>query len=102
MEDWLIILNQTKTNSMTFTRKRETHWGDAKFNNVVIKDHHWFKKGTSHVILYKDLGFCPLPKRQKKKKKKNTKLIQFFKLLNNEAPPYNNDILTIFNTHETG
>ena len=37
-EDWLIILNQTKTNSMTFTRKRETHWEDAKFNNVVIKD----------------------------------------------------------------
>ena len=23
---------------MTFTRKKETHWGDAKFNNVVIKD----------------------------------------------------------------
>ena len=37
-EDWLIKLNQTKTNSMTFTRKRETHWEDAKFNNVVIKD----------------------------------------------------------------
>ena len=23
---------------MTFTRKKETNWDDAKFNNVVIKD----------------------------------------------------------------
>ena len=37
-DDWLIILNHTKTNSMTFTRKKETNWDDAKFNNVVIKD----------------------------------------------------------------
>ena len=37
-DDWLIILNHTKTNSMTFTRKKETYWDDAKFNNVVIKD----------------------------------------------------------------
>ena len=182
-EDWLIILNQTKTNSMTFTRKRETHWEDAKFNNVVIKDNRththlgitfssdatwgdhiqniyekaatrlnimrmlkydldrksllkfytsfirptleygniiWdnctkqqanllesiqldaariitgLRKGTSHVILYKELGFCPLSERRK-----NAKLIQFFKILNNEAPPYINDILTNFNTHET-
>ena len=37
-DDWLIILNQTKTNAMTFTRKQETNWDDAKFNNIVIKD----------------------------------------------------------------
>ena len=41
-EDWLIILNQTKTNSMIFTRKTETHWDDAKFNNVVIKDNRTY------------------------------------------------------------
>ena len=169
---------------MTFTRKRETHWEDAKFNNVVIKDNRththlgitfsfdatwadhiqniyekaatrlniirmlkydldrkslqkfytsfirptleygniiWdnckkqqanllesnqldaariitgLRKGTSHVILYKKLGFCPLSERRK-----NAKLIKFFKILNNEAPPYINDILTNFNTHETG
>ena len=37
-DDRLIILNQTKTNSMTFTRNKITNWDDVKFNNVVIKD----------------------------------------------------------------
>ena len=165
---------------MTFTRKRETHWEDAKFNNVEIKDNRththlgitfssdatWgdhiqninekaatrlnikrmlkydldrtslqqfytsFIRPTleygniiwdnctkqqanllesiqldaariitdlSRVILYKELGFCPLSERRK-----NAKLIQVFKILNNEAPPYINDILTNFNTNETG
>ena len=183
-DDWLIILNQTKTNSMTFTRKKVTNWDDAKFNNVVIKDNkththlgitfssdatwgdhtqkiyekaatrlnimrmlkydidrkslHQFyisfirptleygniiwdnctkqqsdllesiqldaariitglRKGTSHDILYKETGLCPLVTRRK-----HSKLIQFFKILNNEAPPYINDIVKNFNTHETG
>ena len=168
-DDWLIILNQTKTNSMTFTRKKVTNWDDAKFNNVVIKDNKththlgitfssdatwgdhtqkiyekaatrlnimrmlkydidrkslnqfyisfirptleygniiWdnstkqqsdllesiqldaariitgLRKGTSHDILYKETGLCPLVIRRK-----HSKLIQFFKILNNEAPP---------------
>ena len=183
-DDWLIILNQTKTNSMTFTRKKVPNWDDAKFNNVVIKDNkthtrlgitffsdatwgdhtqkiyekaatrlnimrmlkydidrkslHQFyisfirptleygniiwdnctkqqsdllesiqldaariitglRKGTSHDILYKETGLCPLVTRRK-----HSKLIQFFKILNNEAPPYINDIVKNFNTHETG
>ena len=33
-DDWLIILNPTKTNSITFTRKRETNWPKAKFSNT--------------------------------------------------------------------
>ena len=37
-DDWLIILNPTKTNSMTFTRKRETNWLKVKFNNITIED----------------------------------------------------------------
>ena len=183
-DDWLIILNHTKTNSMTFTRKKETNWDDAKFNNVVIKDNKththlgitfssdatwgdhvqriyekaatrlnimrmlkydldrkslkqfytsfirptleygniiWdnctkqqadllesvqldairiitgLRKGTSHETLYKEVGFCPLITRRK-----HSKLIQFFKILNNESPPYINDIVMKFNTHETG
>ena len=36
-DDWLIILKPTKTNSMTFTRKKETNWPDAKFNNITKK-----------------------------------------------------------------
>ena len=39
------------------------------------------RKGTAHVFLYKELGFCPLSERRK-----NAKLIQFFKILNNEPP----------------
>ena len=35
---WLIILNPTKTKSMTFTRKKETNWPEAKFNNITIQD----------------------------------------------------------------
>ena len=55
------------------------------------------RKGTSHETLYKEVGFCPLIIRRK-----HSKLIQFFKILNNESPPYINDIVTKFNTHETG
>ena len=55
------------------------------------------RKGTSHDTLYKEVGLCPLITRRK-----NSKLIQFFKILNNESPPYINDIVTKFNTHETG
>ena len=61
-DDWLIILNHTKTNSMTFTRKKETNWDDAKFNNVVIKDnkthtHIWelhFLLMQHGVIMYRE------------------------------------------------
>ena len=144
---------------MTFTRKRETYWEDAKFNNVVIKDNRththlgisfssdatWgcniqniyekaatrlnimrmlkydldrkslqkfytsfirptleygniicanctkqqanllesikldaarsitgLRKGTSHVILYKELGFCPLSERRQMRNLSNS------------------------------
>ena len=56
-----------------------------------------FRKSTSHETLYKEVGFCPLIIRRK-----HSKLIQFFKILNNESLPYINDIVTKFNTHETG
>ena len=68
-------------------------WGQLDAARIITG----LRKGTSHVILYKELGFCPLSERRK-----NAKLFQFFKILNNEAPPYINDILTNFNTHETG
>ena len=183
-DDWLIILNQTKTKSMTFTRKHETNWDDAKFNNIVITDNKththlgitlssdatwaehiqkiyekaatrlnimrmlkydidrksllrfytsfirpileygniiWdnctkqqsdllesiqldairiitgLRKGTDHDVLYNEVGLCSLATRRK-----HAKLIQFYKILNNEAPSYINDIVTKFNTHETG
>ena len=35
---WLIILNPTKTKSMTLTWKKETNWHEAKFNNMTIQD----------------------------------------------------------------
>ena len=55
------------------------------------------RKGTSHDILYKEPELCPLVTRRK-----HSKLIQFFKILNNEAPPYINDIVKNFSTHESG
>ena len=175
-DDWLIILNQTKTNAMTFTRKQETNWDDAKFNNIVIKDNKththlgitlssdatwaehiqkiyekaairlnimrmlkydidrksllrfyisfirpileygniiWdnctkqqsellesiqldairiitgLRKGTNHDVLYNEVGLCSLATRRK-----HAEIIQFYKILNNEAPTYIKDIVT--------
>ena len=37
-DTWLIILNPTKTNSMTFSRKFEINWPEANFDNITIQD----------------------------------------------------------------
>ena len=54
------------------------------------------RKGTSHDILYRELGLCPLSLRTE-----HHKLIQFYKILNDEAPPYIKKILANFNEHQT-
>lgn len=182
-EDWCIILNPSKTTSMTFTRKRNSQPLDVKFDDQTLKDvkHHthlgltltsdaswdehikrtyskaayrlnilrmlkydldrksllrfytsfirptleygdivWdnisqqnqtllenvqldacriitgLRKGTSHSILYNELGLCPLAERRKKHK-----LIQFYKILNNEAPTYLDNILYRFNEQQS-
>ena len=178
---WLIILNPTKTKSMTFTRKKETNWPEAKFNNITIQDEKththlgitfssdatwdehlqsiykktayrlnimrmlkydldrkslnrfyisfirpmleygnilWdnctkqqsdllesiqldaariitgLRKGTSHQVLLNEAGLAPLAARRQ-----NAKLIQFYKILNNESPTYIDEIIRKFNTH---
>ena len=183
-DNWLIILNPTKTKSMTFTRKWETNWPEANFNNVIIEDQKththlgitfssdatwdehiriiykkaayrlnimrmlkydldrkslfrfyisfvrptleygnilWdnctkdqvkllesiqldairiitgLRRGTSHEVLYAEVGLSSLAERRK-----DAKLIQFYKILNNEAPAYIDDILKNFNQHNTG
>lgn len=37
-DDWCIILNPSKTKSMTFTRQRHNSANDIQFNNYIIKD----------------------------------------------------------------
>ncbi|MCG8045232.1 MAG: reverse transcriptase domain-containing protein [Candidatus Thiodiazotropha endolucinida] len=54
------------------------------------------RRGTSHETLYRELGWTLLSERRK-----NSKLIQFFKILNNEAPIYIDDILSKFNEHQS-
>ena len=180
---WLIILNPTKTKSMTFTRKKETNWPEAKFNNITIHDEKththlgitfssdatwdehiqsiykktayrlnimrmlkydldrkslnrfyisfirpmleygnilWdnctkqqsdllesiqldaariitgLRKGTSHQVLLNEAGLAPLAARRQ-----NAKLIQFYKILNNESPTYIDEIIRKINTHNT-
>ena len=44
------------------------------------------RRGTSHAILYKELGWVPLSDRRK-----NHKLIHFYKILNNDTPSYINN-----------
>lgn len=183
-DNWCIILNPSKTSSMTFTRKRESNWPDININNITLNDEKYhthlgitfssdaswdehvrrtyekaafrlnilrmlkydldrksllrfytsfirptleygdviwdnisqqniqllesiqldacrvitgLRKGTSHDILYKELGLCPLAERRK-----HHKLINFFKILNNEAPSYIDSILYKFNEHQSG
>ena len=180
-DDWLIILNPTKTKSMTFTRKHENNWPEAVFNNIIIEDEKshthlgitlssdatwgehiqniynkaayrlnimrmlkydldrkslnrfyisfirpmleygnilWdnctkqqsdllesiqldaariitgLRKGTNHDMLYAELGISSLASRRQ-----DAKLIQFFKILNNEAPSYIDEIIRNFKTH---
>lgn len=54
------------------------------------------RRGTSHSILYDELGWCSLSIRRK-----NSKLIHFYKILNYETPQYINDILNRYNTYQT-
>ena len=53
------------------------------------------RRGTSHSVLYEELGWCPLSVRRK-----NSKLIHFYKILNYETPKYINDILDRYNTYQ--
>ena len=46
------------------------------------------RRGTSHEVLYAEVGLSSLAERRK-----DAKLIQFYKILNNEAPAYIDDIL---------
>ena len=55
------------------------------------------RRGTSHAILYKELGWIPLSERRS-----NQKLIQFFKILNQDTPAYINTIVDNYNTHNIG
>ena len=55
------------------------------------------RRGTSHAILYHELGWIPLCERRK-----NSKLIHFFKILNHETPTYINNIVDRYNDHVTG
>lgn len=54
------------------------------------------RRGTSHATLYAELGWCSLAERRK-----NSKLIHFYKILNNETPDYINSILDRYNMHQT-
>lgn len=54
------------------------------------------RRGTSHSILYAELGWSSLTERRK-----NSKLIHFYKILNNETPSYLNAILDRYNQHQT-
>lgn len=182
-DNWLIILNPSKTKSMTMTRKRTTNWPQIEINETTLIDdvshthlgitltsngtwtEHinniyqkaayrlnimrmlkhdldrnslnrfyiafirpileygsiiWdnctkqqsdlleslqkdaarivtgLRKGTSQDVLYNELGWASLSERRK-----NNKLIQFFKILNNEAPSYLDDIVKKFNDHQS-
>ena len=52
------------------------------------------RRGTSHLTLYQVFGWCPLSERRK-----NNKLIQLYKILNNETPSYLDDIPFRYNQH---
>ena len=55
------------------------------------------RKGTNHDVLYKETGLSGLASRRR-----NAKLIQFYKILNNESPTYIDEIVRKFNAHNTG
>ena len=54
------------------------------------------RKGTSHDILYQECGLCSLAERRKQHK-----LIQFYKILNHDAPNYLQNIVANFNEHQS-
>ena len=54
------------------------------------------RKGTSHDILYNALGLCSLSNRRN-----HHKLIQFYKILNDEVTSYLDNILVNFNEHQS-
>ena len=55
------------------------------------------RRGTSHAILYKDLGWVSLSQRIQ-----FIKLIHFFRILNHETPTYINSIKERYNNHDVG
>ena len=55
------------------------------------------RKGTNHDVLYKETGLSSLASRRR-----NAKLIQFYKILNNESPTYIDEIVRKFNALNTG
>ena len=55
------------------------------------------RRGTSHAILYKELGWVPLSEIRK-----NHNFIHFYKILNNDTPSYINNIVDHYNTHDSG
>ena len=54
------------------------------------------RRGTDHDILYNELGLTPLSSRREQHR-----FIQFYKILNEEAPPYIDNILAKFNEHQS-
>ena len=56
-----------------------------------------FRRGTSHTILYKELGWIPLSERRK-----HHKLINFYKILNHDTQSYINNIIDHYNTNGSG
>ena len=56
------------------------------------------RRGKSHAILYKELGWVQLSERRKKKHK----LIHFYKILNNDTRSCINNIVDHYNTHDSG
>ena len=55
------------------------------------------RRGTSHQVLLSEIGIPALSARRT-----DAKLIQFYKILNNEAPSYIDEIVKKFNLHNTG
>ena len=55
------------------------------------------RRGTSHAILYKELGWVSLSQRRQ-----FNKIIHFFKILNHETPTYINNIIERYNNHDVG
>ena len=54
------------------------------------------RRGTSHQVLLSEIGIPALSARRT-----DAKLIQFYKILNNEAPSYIDEIVKKFNLHNT-
>ena len=55
------------------------------------------RRGTSHQVLLSETGIPALSERRT-----DAKLIQFYKILNKEAPSYIDEIVETFNLHNTG